>query len=178
MTFALNHLSYFAATLLSLEALTKSSSPIVINVSSSHYRAGRMNFDDLQYERGYDMNKAYCQSKLANQLFTFELSRRLQGQRIGIAAVHPGAVESGFGDPLRGFWRFMWRASKPLRRPPEQAGKEIVELLESPTIHGNPGGYYFKGRLKETLPHARDPSAARRLWDQSLELAELSEISL
>ena len=53
---------------------------------------GRMNFDDLQGERGYSRWGAYGQSKLANLLFAFELNRRLRaaGSPVASVAAHPG----------------------------------------------------------------------------------------
>jgi hypothetical protein len=35
----------------------------------------KINFDDLQWERSYGPWKAYCQSKLADLMFTLELGR-------------------------------------------------------------------------------------------------------
>jgi NAD(P)-dependent dehydrogenase (short-subunit alcohol dehydrogenase family) len=42
--------------------------------------AKKINFDDINSEREYNCMKAYRQSKLANVLFTRELSYRLQGK--------------------------------------------------------------------------------------------------
>ena len=39
-----------------------------------------INFDDINSEKDYDPKVAYSQSKLANVLFTRELSRRLEGK--------------------------------------------------------------------------------------------------
>ena len=119
MTFALNHLSYFMVTLGLVDVLTRSSPSLIVNVSSSHHRAGNMDFEDLQGKRRYSMNKAYCQSKLANVMFTTELARRLEGSGVTTFAVYPGATNSDFGNVLPGFWGFMWRMSSPL---PKRSG--------------------------------------------------------
>ena len=39
-----------------------------------------MNFDDLNSEKDYNIRAVYSQSKLANVLFTRELSKRLEGK--------------------------------------------------------------------------------------------------
>ena len=39
-----------------------------------------MDFDDINQENNYDPWKAYAQSKLANVLYTRELSKRLKGK--------------------------------------------------------------------------------------------------
>src|ERR671930_251739 len=65
----------------------------VVTVSSSGYRFGAIDFDDLQWERRpYKVWRAYGQSKLANLLFTTELQRRLTeaGSPVRAMAVHPG----------------------------------------------------------------------------------------
>ena len=54
----------------------------IINVSSLAHVFGTINFDDLMMEKGFSSIKAYCQSKLANVLFTRELAQRLRGTRL------------------------------------------------------------------------------------------------
>jgi hypothetical protein len=43
-----------------------------------------MNFDDVNLDNSYGPVKAYCQSKLANVLFSSELARRLEGKAGGL----------------------------------------------------------------------------------------------
>ena len=38
---------------------------------------GRIHFEDINLKKGYNVIKAYSQSKLANVLFTRELAKRL-----------------------------------------------------------------------------------------------------
>jgi NAD(P)-dependent dehydrogenase (short-subunit alcohol dehydrogenase family) len=77
MTFALNHLGYFLLTHLLLDSLKASAPARIINVASNAHWRGRINFDDIQGEQRYGGWRAYCQSKLANIIFTYELARRL-----------------------------------------------------------------------------------------------------
>lgn len=51
----------------------------IINVSSDGHFRGTINFDDLMFAKKYHNFDTYCQSKLANVLFTRELTRRLKG---------------------------------------------------------------------------------------------------
>lgn len=51
----------------------------IINVSSIAHMKGKINKEDLNSEKEYDAAMAYSQSKLANILFTKELSQRLMG---------------------------------------------------------------------------------------------------
>ena len=89
LQFGTNHLGHFALTNLLLERITGR----VVTVSSGVHRIGRIDFDDLNWERKpYKANAAYGQSKLANLLFTSELQRRLRaaGSPILATAAHPG----------------------------------------------------------------------------------------
>jgi NAD(P)-dependent dehydrogenase (short-subunit alcohol dehydrogenase family) len=89
LQFGTNHLGHFALTNLLLERITGR----VVSVSSTGHRMGRIDFDDLNWERKpYNAWRAYGQSKLANLLFTAELQRRLTaaGSAVLAIAAHPG----------------------------------------------------------------------------------------
>jgi NAD(P)-dependent dehydrogenase (short-subunit alcohol dehydrogenase family) len=84
-----NHLGPFALTNLLLPLVTER----VVTVSSAAHRLGSIRLDDLNWERRrYRRWAAYCQSKLANLLFTLELERRLEdaGSDVRAVAAHPG----------------------------------------------------------------------------------------
>ncbi|MBA3233280.1 MAG: SDR family NAD(P)-dependent oxidoreductase [Propionibacteriales bacterium] len=84
-----NHLGHFALTNLLLPRLTDG----IVSVSSVAHRLGRIDLDDLNWERRrYQRWAAYGQSKLANLLFTLELQRRFDvlDSRLRAVAVHPG----------------------------------------------------------------------------------------
>jgi NAD(P)-dependent dehydrogenase (short-subunit alcohol dehydrogenase family) len=81
-TFAVNHLAPFLLTNLLLEPLLKQSAPSrVVNLTSTAFRRGRIDFEDLLGEQKFSGIGAYNNSKLANVLFTYELARRLEGDR-------------------------------------------------------------------------------------------------
>ena len=177
MTFALNYLSYFMTILGLIDLLKRSTPSLVVNVSSSHYRAGRIDFGDLQGQQKYDMNKAYCQSKLANVLFTTLLARRLEGSGVTTFSVHPGAISSSFGDILPGFWGFMWRISSPLRKTPEYAGELMAKLISLPEAPEMNGKYFTGGMNQKILKRGTDADVSNQLWTTSLELTGLTDPS-
>ncbi len=92
LQFGTNHLGHFALTAGLLDKLLASDAPRVVNVSSIAHRMGKMDFDDLNWERSYSRWPAYGRSKLANLLFTSELSRRAEaaGTDLIAASSHPG----------------------------------------------------------------------------------------
>jgi len=91
LQFGTNHLGHFALTNVLLPQITGNGR--VVTVSSGAHRFGKIDFDDLNWERRrYRRWPAYGQSKLANLLFTRELQRRLAEAGSGILsmAAHPG----------------------------------------------------------------------------------------
>ena len=81
MQLGTNHLGHFALTGLLLPLLHAAPEPRVITTSSQAHRTGRMRWDDLQWERGYERWRAYGQSKLANLLFTTKLAAKASAAR-------------------------------------------------------------------------------------------------
>lgn len=167
MTLALNHLAYFLLTLELLPLLDGASEARVVNVSSMAHERGAIDFEDLQGERRYGMWKAYAQSKLANVLFTRELSRRLSGRRVTVNAVHPGAVASGFGRDHPGFFGKLVAVGAPFLASPERGARTTLHVATDPGLHGVTGRYFSACREKAPSRAARDDSTALRLWQIS-----------
>lgn len=173
-TFAVNHLGYFLLTNLLLDLIKKSTPARIVNVSSrGHYR-GDMPFDNLQYEKGgYWIMGAYCRSKLANVLFTAELSRRLAGTNVTATSLHPGAVATEIWSGAPWFVRPILNFAKRFMLTTEEGGNRIAHLAMSPEVEGQTGGYYDKYQLKTPSALARDEGLARKLWDVSAQLVKL-----
>lgn len=173
-TFATNHLAYFLLTELLLDALKKSKPARIINVASEAHRSAKIDFDDLmQSKRSYAGFNQYCNSKLANILFTKELAKRLEGTGVTVNALHPGVIASGFGRNNKGVFGFIMRnLAGPFLGSEESGAKTSVYLASSPEVDDKTG-LYFKS-CKETQPTsaARDETLATRLWKVSEELVQ------
>ena len=89
LSFGVNHLGHFLLTNLLLEKLKSSAPSRVINVSSDAYQLGRLDFDD-GIHGNIGRVKSYARSKLANLLFTHELSKIVEGKDVSAFALHPG----------------------------------------------------------------------------------------
>ena len=178
LQFGTNHLGHFALTNLLLPHVTGR----VVTVSSNAHRAGRMDFDDLNWERRkYRPWRAYGQSKLANLLFTAELQRRLTeaGSKVLAMAAHPGYaatnLQSRSGSKLT---TFAMEAVGNRLLAQSAAGGALPTLYAAVTdLPGNsyvgPSG--FAAMRGAPAPCARskaasDDAAARRLWAVSEEL--------
>ena len=169
MTFALNHLSYFMTTLLLMDPILASGSARIVNVSSERHRGYAMNFNDLQFQNGYDGLQAYRQSKLANLLFTYELARRLANTEVTVNALHPGFERTHLGEQNRVVWMVMNVLHILAKSPKEGAGTPIY-LASSPDVAGVSGQYFVDKKEVPSSPESCDPGIAKRLWEVSEEL--------
>jgi NAD(P)-dependent dehydrogenase (short-subunit alcohol dehydrogenase family) len=173
MTFAVNHLAYFLLTHELLGVLRAGAPARVVNVASGAHRGATLDFDDLKGERGYGGWQAYCRSKLANILFTYELARRLQGTGVTANALHPGWVATGFGRDNGWRGRLLRLAARVFALSPEKGARTVVYLASSPEVAEVSGKYFVRDRAVASSPASYDEAAARRLWQVSLELTGL-----
>ena len=173
-TFAVNHLGYFLLTNLLLDLLVNSAPARVVTVASAGHRRGSLNFQDLGFEKGYGVMRAYARSKLANVLFANELARRLAGTGVTSNSLHPGVVATNIwsGAP---WWAkpIIAVLFRPFFTSAENGGLRIVQLAADPELEGVTGRYFEDGEEIDPAPLARDEPLARRLWDVSAALAGL-----
>lgn len=177
-TFAINHLGPFLLTGLLLDRITKSAPARIVNVSSTAHQGARrgLDFDDLQARRGYRGMQVYSRSKLANIYFTTELARRLAGTGVTANCLHPGTVATGYGrdGDATGVLGFGVRVIKPFVLTPAQGARTSVYLASSPEVRDVTGEYFVRCRSRRPSKAARDPEAARRLWEVSEQLVGLA----
>jgi NAD(P)-dependent dehydrogenase (short-subunit alcohol dehydrogenase family) len=174
LQFGTNHLGHFALTNLLLEHVTGR----IVTVSSSAHRAGRIDFDDLNWERKpYRAWRAYGQSKVANLLFTSELQRRLTaaGSSVIATAAHPGyaATNLQFHSGRRSMDLFNSLANR-LFAQSEADGAlptlyAAVADIPGDSFAGPSGFMEARGapKLVGRSSAAQDIEVARRLWDVS-----------
>ncbi len=179
MTLALNHLSYFLLTNLLLPRLRVAPGSRIVNVASRAHKGVALLFDDLQHERRYIGWLAYKRSKLANLLFTYELSRRLaenngaNAEGPTVNALHPGFVATNIGARHGFIPGLLWRAASLAAIDAEKGAATSVYLATSPDVQGTTGRYFVECRAQPSSPASHDQEAARRLWDISAEMTGL-----
>ena len=163
-TWGMNHLAYFDLTQALFPLLRKSNDPRVICTASEAHRWGRIRWDNLHGEKGWNGWKAYCLTKLANLLYVAEQGRRLGKSKIRICAVHPGLVNSALGDENGGLsgWAFLWL--KRLFGKTNEQGADTAVWVASRKEKPKQGGYYAYRKEVLPSPAARNQSDAKKLW--------------
>jgi NAD(P)-dependent dehydrogenase (short-subunit alcohol dehydrogenase family) len=174
LTFATNHMSYFVLTLGLREQLLAAGSARVVNTSShAHYR-GKIDFNHLQFEHDYKAFSAYCSSKLYNVLFTRALARRLAGTGVTTNSLHPGFVNTRFGDATGGWTSRIFGVMKMFAISPEKGAETIIYLGSSDEVAKTSGLYFYKCKAVEPSKLAMDDAVAERLWQETEKLAHLA----
>lgn len=196
MTLALNHLGPFLLTSLLLDALKAGAPARIVNVASvAHEDVDAFDFDDPQATRTRGVGsyprselgnvlyslllpmahpglRQYARSKLANLLFTRELSRRLAGTGVTVNALHPGVIASDFGAG-NGLYGWFMRRFFRLRGISVEAGAMTsLHLATAPELDGVSGGYFVLRRPAPCSAAANDADAAARLWTLSETLTQ------
>lgn len=171
-----NHFGHFALTGLLMDRLKSTSGSRVVPVSSIAHRAGKLNFDDIHWQkRRYNTIKAYADSKLANLHFTYELARKLTGQISAphIIAAHPGVSRT----ELTRHAKIIELMGKVIAQDQVAGALPILRAAVDP--EANNADYYGPGGLFEmagspvkvhSTKWSKDEGAGGRLWALSEEL--------
>jgi NAD(P)-dependent dehydrogenase (short-subunit alcohol dehydrogenase family) len=177
-TFALNHLGVFLPTVLLLPLLRRSAEARVVVVSSNAALAGRPALDERAVTGAagrYSGFAAYARSKLANQLFTWELARRLEGSSVTAVAMHPGFVATGFARDGGGALAGLVAVTQALfGRSPERGADTIVWAATAPEARALHGRYLVDRRERSPAPRSLDRGAQEALWRLSERLTGLA----
>jgi NAD(P)-dependent dehydrogenase (short-subunit alcohol dehydrogenase family) len=162
LRFAVNYLAGFLLTDLLLPLIKQSAPARIVNVSSLGQQA--IDFTDVMLTRGYSGSRAYCQSKLAQILFTIDLARELEGSGITVNALHPATYMD----------TTMVRQSgvTPISSV-EEGAEAILKLALSPELEGRSGLFFNGQREARADPQAYDADARQRLKAESRKLVGL-----
>jgi NAD(P)-dependent dehydrogenase (short-subunit alcohol dehydrogenase family) len=163
-----NHLGHFALTCMLGDKIKDR----VISVASAMYHFARIHFEDLNWHtRRYSAMAAYGEAKLANLLFVHELASR----GVRAYATDPGMTDTGItrgiaaDNPIAKritVWRFLHTPAQGARA----SVQAVTTELPSGTYLAPRFNQWGKPRVTRLRKNARDPAAARRLWELSAEL--------
>ncbi|XP_078062023.1 retinol dehydrogenase 12-like [Mustelus asterias] len=177
MQIGVNHFGHFLLTILLLDQLKNSAPSRIINVSSRAHKIGKIRFNDIHMKECYDPLVAYCQSKLANILFTRELSQRLQGTGVTVNALHPGILWTDMTRNMMShqpFWvRLLVAPFYFCLKNPKQGAQTTIHCVVAPDLDTVTGQYFSDCEVSEVAYYAQDECTAKSLWDLSFEMVHL-----
>ena len=167
--FGINHIGHFLLTMSLLDLMGEGGR--IVNVASGAHKTGKIHFDDINLTKGFNVIKAYSQSKLANVLFTRELARRVKDRGITVNCCHPGAVATNIGiDRDTGFGKTVTRLLKPFFQTPEQGARTAIFLVSDDSVSDVTGEYFYKCRIAKSSKRSKDMELAKKLFEFSEEL--------
>ena len=175
--FVINYLGPFILTYRLLDQVKAADQGRIVFLSSGRYKSAPpegIQFDNLSGEKGYDPLTAYGQSKLADALFSQELSRRLNGTQVTSNAVLPGIIMTNLGRHMPAWklklskvigWTFM--------RSVEQGVASSCYVAANPKL-AKVSGHLFKNcnPITPEGTHMTDRALAKKLWEVSVDLTK------
>jgi NAD(P)-dependent dehydrogenase (short-subunit alcohol dehydrogenase family) len=163
LRFAVNYLAGYLLTRLVLPLLEDSARARIVNVSSGGQSP--IDFDDVMLEHRYNGVQAYCQSKLAQIMFTFDLADELGDRGVTATCLHPATYM-----PTKMVLASGINPTSSL----EDGVRATLRLVADPELDGVTGRYFNGLRPAEPHRQAQDPDARRRLRELSDRLCGLS----
>lgn len=157
MTMAVNHFAPFLLTRLLLDLVVAAPAGRIVTVSSMVHASGSLDLGApsfLPARGGFSGQAAYSASKLANVLFSAELSRRLGATAATANCLHPGVIDTKLlhaGFSIQG-------------SPVEEGARTSVFLATADAVAGVTGRYFSNCRETPCSARGRDPALAQALW--------------
>lgn len=172
-----NHYGHFLLCSLLFERIDTSQGRIVV-VASEGYKLGikTIQFDDINWDKNYNANHAYSQSKLAQMMFAYELQNRIKAanRAVEVYVCHPGSSKTSLIDEKASFMtRAVWglMTLTPMVQSAEKGSYPEVmcateDDLEQLAYYGPTGMMNFGGPVGECKlePFAYDSNVIEKLW--------------
>ncbi|KAK7068818.1 hypothetical protein SK128_026477 [Halocaridina rubra] len=176
--FGVNHLGHFLLTHLLLDRIIATPESRIVVVSSSLYKSGKIDFDNLDADKGWDTkkrNSLYSNSKLANIFHSQELAKRLQGRGVGTFVLCPGFVYTGLSRYTAPKYNwFMKLCFLPIMfmfmRSAKQGAQTSIHCAVSEELDGVDWAFVTECKVSKLAKVAEDEETALKLWDVSMEL--------
>ncbi|XP_017078017.1 retinol dehydrogenase 11 isoform X2 [Drosophila eugracilis] len=183
MHLGVNHIGHFLLTNLLLDVLERSAPSRVVVVASRAHERGQIQVEDINSSDFYDEGAAYCQSKLANILFSRELAKRLEGTGVTVNALNPGIADTEIARNMVFFkTKFAQYVVETILRPllwsvmktPKNGAQTTLYAALDPDLENISGQYFSDCHLAPVAPAALDDQMAKWLWAVSEKWTEIS----
>ncbi|ESN94573.1 hypothetical protein HELRODRAFT_185121 [Helobdella robusta] len=171
-----NHFGHFLLTNLLLNKLKSSAPSRIVIVSSGLGAFGSIDLENINSEKSYDKSRTYNNSKLANNLFARELSRRLENTGVSVYCLRPGMVRSKLGRHVEPSWIMkiiFWPISWLLVKSCYEGCQTVVYCSVDSQIEGVNGKFYADCHEEPWNEASNDLNLAQKLWLKSEKLTKL-----
>ena len=137
----------------------------IINVASTAHKNTELDFEDIQGINDYKGWPAYGRSKLMNIMFTYECHRRFGDSRVTFNCLHPGFVNSNFGNNNSGIARSSINLAKSIFAINVMRGaKTSVFLASADEVKNISGKYFDKCKAKKSSKVSYIEKDQKQLW--------------
>jgi NAD(P)-dependent dehydrogenase (short-subunit alcohol dehydrogenase family) len=162
LRFAVNYLAHFLLARRLVPLIQRSARARIVNVSSAGQAP--IDFDDVMLERGYNGVQAYCQSKLAQVMMTFDLAEELGDAGVTANCLHPATYMPT---------KIVTHAGINPASSLEEGTEATLRLVVDPELDGVTGRYFDGTTESRAHPQAYDADSRRRLRELSERLVGL-----
>lgn len=161
-TFAVNHLAHFLLTNYLIDLSKLQPTARIINVSSVAHRRANLDFGNLNSEKSFNAYNSYAVSKLANVLFTYELSGMLKGTGITVNALHPGVINT----------KLLWEGFKIQGAPLAEGAETPVYLASSDEVNDITAKYFIRKKETASSKASYNTGYQKMMWNLSEQMIE------
>lgn len=175
---AVNYLSNFLLVHLLLDLLLKGAPSRIINVSSGIHWSAEINFNDIQSEKKYNPHQVYGMTKLAQILFTYKLSKILEGKGVIVNVLNPGIVATNLLSDFNSQPKVFSFLDRLKNASPKKGAETSIYLASSNEVKNISGKYFVDKKIEDSSLASYNPKTADRLWDESLILCGISDFGV
>ncbi|XP_065211699.1 retinol dehydrogenase 11-like [Planococcus citri] len=175
--FQVNYLGHFILTKLLLARLQESAPSRIVILSSTLHERGSIDFENLNGENGFDLktrfNPPYCNSKLMDTYFAYELRNKLQNSGVSVYAVCPGWCKTGLMRHSRLTW-YKWpiflMVAIFFMRSSYQGCQTVVYCATSEELELQKEDWFYRDCQKYKSKHDFNAQISDKLWQVSEQL--------
>lgn len=177
--FATNHVGIFLMTHLLLDTLKASAPSRIITVASKGlitYPFLNIEFDNLNGERKFSTQHAYYHAKLAQVIYTYELTERLKGSGVTVNCVRVTnvAIPDDRITHLPNWVQKIYKIKRSMAITPERQAETYVYLAADPAVANISGGYWDENNCQvRSNSNSYNRETWKRLWEVTARLARV-----
>ncbi|CAF1491833.1 unnamed protein product [Adineta ricciae] len=164
-----NYLGHFLLTNLLAEKLSKCSPSRIVNLTSSMYKRGQIDFDDLNNsKKTFNAKIAYEQAALAIVMATQEFCRQYPNSGVTAICVNPGITRTDIARHTidKSFFSrvIIGPVLKAFMKTPMQGAQAVLQCALDPKLDGQCGKYFSDMKEEPIEVNAKNEKDAKRLW--------------